>query len=91
MLAHSIGLADAALFIRLDRWVPVPESTMRIDAVLVELNASLIDASNQRILWHMHRALKPVRTYGNLIIGQGYVVAADNVMAETLGALRPLP
>ena len=88
-LAHASGLADAAPFIRLDRWVPVPEQTMRIDAVLVELDVSLVDAATQTILWHRHRPLQPVRIYGSLILGQGYIVAADSVMTETLAPLRP--
>ena len=70
-LAHASGLADAAPFIRLDRWVPVPEQTMRIDAVLVELDVSLVDAATQTILWHRHRPLQPVRIYGSLILGAG--------------------
>lgn len=79
----------ATLSIRLDRWVPVPEQTMRIDAVLVELDVTLANAQDQRVLWHTHRPLQPVRVYGSLMVGQAYEVAANAVMAEVLAPLRP--
>ena len=87
-LARAGALESAVLFIRLDRWVPNPESTMRIDSVLVALDVTLLDQSGA-VLWHAHRPLQPVPIYGALFIGQGYVVAADAVMAEVLGPLRP--
>jgi hypothetical protein len=80
---------DATLVIRLDRWIPVSQSTMRIDTVLVELDVTLTDPSSGSVLWHAHRPLQPVPVYGVLIVGQAYVVAADAVMAEVLAPLRP--
>jgi hypothetical protein len=88
-LAQAGGIDAAALFIRLEQWVPVPESTMRIDAVLVGLDLTLLDPASGATLWHAHRTIKPVRVFGSLIIGQAYVVAAESVMKEMLAPLRP--
>ena len=88
-IARASGLDGAVLFIRLDRWIPNPESTMRIDAVLVALDVTLLDPQSGSALWHAHRPLTPVPVYGTMIIGQAYVVAADAVMAEVLAPLRP--
>lgn len=88
-LAQAARLDAAALFIRLDHWVPVPESTMRIDAVLVGLDLTLLDPASGATLWHAHRTIKPVPVFGSLIVGQAYVVAAESVMKEMLAPLRP--
>jgi len=87
-LARAGRLDGAVLFIRLDQWLPNPESTMRIDAVLVALDVTLLDPQNGTVLWRAHRPIKPVPIYGTLIIGQAYVVAANAVMVEVLAPLR---
>ena len=87
--ARSAGFDGPVLFVRVLRWYGVPDSSLRLDAVLVALDAALVDARSGAVLWQVQRPTTPTPLRGGLLLGQAYVVAAQQVMGDVLAPLRP--
>lgn len=88
-IARAAGFDGPVLFVRIRRWYGTPDSTLRLDAVLVALDAALVDARSGAVLWQVERPTTPTPLYGSLLLGQAYVVAAQQVMADVLKPLHP--
>jgi len=76
------GITGAGL--RLDVWRWEPETGTQPAAVLVGLEATLIDVTSRRILWHSRPPVHPVPTAGAVTLGAAYEIAVRSAVAEVL-------
>ncbi len=70
--------------LRLDVWRWEPETGTQPTSVIVGLEATLIDVTSGRTLWHWRPAAHPVPTPGAVTLGAAYDIATRAAVAEIL-------
>jgi hypothetical protein len=83
----SAQLDATALFIRVRRW-EFAYPTLRPNEIIASLDAVLVDPTTSKVVWEIHRPVKPVQLHGELVGGQAHVVAAQELIQRSLRITR---
>lgn len=81
-IAHRSHVDAPTLFVAIDRWEP--DNPTHPAFVIVAVDATLIEPATGRVLWHRHRAARPVVTPGAVTSGAAHEIAARAIAAELL-------
>lgn len=79
-IARRGRLDDPALFVAVERWEP--DNPGHPAFVIVGLDVTLIDPPTGAVLWHWHRAPRPIATPGSVTAAVAHEIAARTVAAE---------
>jgi ABC-type uncharacterized transport system auxiliary subunit len=80
----AAGLEGFALYWEIRRWEADADTHPAF--VIVGVSASLIDATNGRVVWSVRRPVRPVPTPGAVTLGAAYDIAVQSIVAELLAS-----